>query len=81
MSMIRPHLEYAEQVLNPRWIDDIERLEKVQRRATKTPIELRKLSYDQRLAILGLTSQDRRVREDLIQMFKFIKVLEDVEWE
>ena len=58
---------------------NIERLEKV---ATKTPIKLSKLSYDQRLAILGLTSlKDRRVRGDLIQMFKIMKGLEVVEWE
>ena len=50
--MIRPHLEYPVQVWNPRLIFDMERLEKVQRRATKTPS---KLSYDHRLAELGLT--------------------------
>ena len=48
--MIRPHLEYAVQVWNQRLIGDKERLEKVQRRATKTSTKLSKLSYDQRLA-------------------------------
>ena len=80
--MIRPHLEYAVQVWNPRLLGDIESLEKVQRRATKIPTKLSKLSYDQRLAELGLTSlKDRRVRGDLIQMFKIMKRLEVEEWE
>ena len=40
------------------------------------------MSYDQRLAQLGLTSlKDRRVRGELIQMFKIMKRLEVVEWE
>ena len=79
--MIRPHLEYAVQVWNSRLIGDLKRLEKVQRRATKTPTELSKLSYDQRLAVLSVTSlKDRRVRGYLIQMFKFMKRLEVVEW-
>ena len=39
-SMIRPHPEYAVRVWNPRLIGDIERLEKVQRRAIKKPTEL-----------------------------------------
>ena len=81
-SMIRPHLEYAVQAWNPRLIGDIEILEKVQRRATKTPSKLSKLSYDQRLAKLGLISlKDRRVRGGLIQMFKIMKGLEAVELE
>jgi hypothetical protein len=81
-SMIRPHLEYAVQVWNPRLLGDIESLEKVQRRATKIPTKLSRLSYDQRLAELGLTSlKDRRVRGDLIQMFKIMKGLDVVEWE
>ena len=80
--MIRPHLEYAVQVWNPRLIGDIERLEKVQRRATKIPTKLSKMSYDHRLGQLGLTSlKDRRVRGDLIQMFKIMKGMEVVKWE
>ena len=32
--MVRPHLEYANQVWHPRRIQDLEKLEKVQRKAT-----------------------------------------------
>ena len=64
-SMIRPNLDKAVQVWNPRLIDNIERIEKVQRIATKTPTELSELNYYQRLAVLGQTSfKDRRVRGD-----------------
>ena len=50
--------------------------------ATKISRKLSKLSYDQRLAELSLTRlKDRRVRGDLIQMFKIMKGLELVEWE
>ena len=53
------------QVWNPRLIGDIERLEKVLRRATKTPTNLSKLSYDQTITELGLISlKDSRVREE-----------------
>ena len=39
------------------------------------------MSYDQSLAELGLISLiERRVRGDLIQMFKIMKGLEFVEW-
>ena len=80
--MIRPHLEYAVQVWNPRLLCDIESLEKLQRKTTKIPRKLSKLSYDQRPAELGLTSlKDRRVRRDLIQMFKIMKGFEVLEWE
>ena len=67
--MMRPHLEYAVQAWNPRLIGDTKRLEKLQRRATKIPTKVNKMSYIQRLAQLGLTSLDRRVRVNLIQMF------------
>ena len=75
--MIRPHLEQAVKVWNSRLIGEIDSLEKVQPRATKIPTNLSKLSYDQRLAELGLRSlKDKRVRGDLIRMFKIMKVLE-----
>ena len=70
------------QFWNPNLIGDTERLEQVQRRATKIPTKLSKPSYDQILAQLALTSlKDRRVRGDLMQIFKIMKELEVVKWE
>ena len=59
---------------NPRLLGDIESLEKEQRRASEISTKLSKLSYYRRLAELGLTSlENRRVRGDLIQMFKIMR--------
>ena len=46
-SYIRPHLEYACQAWNPYLKKDINRIEKIQRRATKMCHELRNLEYEQ----------------------------------
>ena len=56
-------------------------LEQVQRRATKLVPRIRNWGYEDRLAVLGLTSlHERRVRGDLIQMFKLTKGINEVEW-
>jgi len=44
-AMVRPHLEYANSVWCPYKKGDIEIIEKVQKRATKLIISLKKLSY------------------------------------
>jgi hypothetical protein len=70
-AFVRPHLEYAPQVWNSLTSKDIKKLEKVQKRATKLVPQLRNLRYEERLLNLGLTTlADRRVRGDLIQMYK-----------
>ena len=71
-SMVRPHLEYAATVWSPPWIKDKNKLENVQRRATRIE-SLRGLNFDQRRIILALpTLEDRRRRGDLIEMFKIV---------
>lgn len=62
---VRPNLEFAVQVWNPYRAGDIKKLEKVQRRASKIPRELRNLDYQARLKRLGWsTLEQRRVRGD-----------------
>ena len=45
-ALVRPHLEYANQVWCPHLIKDIEAVENVQRRATKQLSELKDLPYE-----------------------------------
>ena len=79
-SYVRPHLEYAVQAWSPYLRKDIEAIEKVQRKATKLPIELRNLSYEERCKKLGITSlEERRKRGDMIETFKILKGIENID--
>ena len=72
-AIVRSHLEYANSVWNPHNKEDIEILEKVQMRATKLVESIKCLSYEDRLRKLGLpTLKFRRIRGDLIEVFKII---------
>ena len=80
-TFVRPQLEYAIQSWSPYLRGDIAKLEAVQRRATKTPIGMRELAYEDRLAAMSLTTlEERRKRGDLIQMYKIEKGIDNVEW-
>ena len=73
VTLIRPILEYANQVWNPYYKKDIDMLENVQRRATKMIPGLRNKPYEERLKELNLPSLAyRRSRGDMIETFKII---------
>ena len=79
-STVRPILEYASSVWSPHLKKDIVMLENVQRRATRLLPELRHLPYHDRLKALDLpTLKFRRLRTDLIQCFKILKMIDEVD--
>ncbi|RNA16271.1 RNA-directed DNA polymerase from mobile element jockey-like [Brachionus plicatilis] len=80
-AFVRPHLEYATSVWNPHRRSDVRIIENIQRRATKLVGRIRDRSYQDRLAILNLTTlESRRSRGDLISHYKIANRLLDVNW-
>ena len=59
-TLVRPHLEYRTQAWRPHLVKDIEKIEKVQRRAPKLTNECRRKSYKERIQMLGLTTLETR---------------------
>ena len=77
-SMVRLHLDYCIQAWKPHLRKDVEldKLEKVQRRATKMIEGLESLGYLERLSILYLTTLETRfLRADLIEVYIIFKGL------
>ena len=75
VAFVRPHLEYAHVVCNPHKQKYTDALEGVQRRATRFVPSLQGLSYKERLCKLRLpTLVYRRVRGDMIETFKVVKL-------
>ena len=73
-AYVRPHFEYCVQAWSPTCEKDCWLLERVQKRATKMIQGLSCLPYEDRLERLGMFSlRFRRLRGDLIEVFKFTK--------
>lgn len=72
-TLVRSHLDYANSVWAPHKKSIIDKMESVQRRATKQIPALKNLSYTERLKFLKLpTLAYRRLRGDLIEAYKII---------
>lgn len=79
-TLVRPQLEYAVQIWNPWRRKDIEKLEKVQKRATRLVPQCRGLTYADRLRFLGLdTLEERRHRGDMIMTFRIVRGFIDID--
>ena len=82
VSLVTPHLEYAVHASNPHLEGDIDKIEIVQRRATRIPFGFEKFEYEERLKIFSLTrSKNRRVRGEIIEMSKVMISRESINWE
>ena len=73
-TFIRPHLEYGQQASSPYLQKDVNKLEGVQRRATKLLKCIEDMSYEERLKHLDIYSiKDRLMRGDMILMYRIMK--------
>ena len=71
--MVRPHLEYAQQVWQPHLKKHITMIENVQRMATKQIAGFSELSYYEQLRSLDMPNLlYRRLRGDMIEVYKML---------
>jgi hypothetical protein len=78
-SLVRPILEYCSSIWFPIHKNEINEIEKIQKRATKLVYEIKNKSYSERLKYLQLdTLHFRRLRNDIIQTFRIIKGIDKV---
>jgi hypothetical protein len=79
ISLVRPILETCQQVWCPYLQCDINKIESVQRRATRMIASIRKLPYTERLKRCGLIPLcKRRLRSDLIETYKIMHGFTDI---
>ena len=72
-SQVRPNLEHAVQFWSPNLRRGIDKIEKIQRIATKMIRKIRNHSYQQRIQDLDLISLvQRRLQGQLIEVFKYL---------
>ena len=73
LALVRSYIDYAAQFWSLYYRKDMGSLEAVQRRMTKMIQGLRNLPYKDKLKYLNLHSLERRAREDMIEIFKWVK--------
>ena len=72
-TYVRPSLEYCVQAWNPSKVEDVQTLEKVQRRALRMVTDQGSIKYEEKLQRLGMTTlQERRKRGDLLEVYKIL---------
>ena len=78
-TLVRPHSEFCIQAWRSHLVKNIEKTEKVQRRATRMIEECRGKSYNGRLKMLGLkTLETRGFWANMWEVFKIVKGFERI---
>ena len=78
-TYVRPILEYNCEVWSPVKLEDIDRLERVQRSFTKRIKGLFNKTYSERLLLCGIESLEfRRIKRDVVLVYKIINGLIDL---
>ena len=81
-TLVRPIVEYNNIIWGPSHILDNQKVERIQRRATRIIPSLNHLSYHDRLKHLNLPSlQHRRRRGDLIYLYQILKGVYDIDFQ
>ena len=81
-TLVRPLLEFSTAAWSPHYVKDRVQLERIQRRFTRMIPELKEMTYEKRLAQLGLwTLEERRNRADLLEVFKMHRGLTKIPFE
>lgn len=78
-SLVHPHLEYGHVVYFHRYERQVALIENVQRRGTKMDSGLKDLTYADRLRLLNFPLMAHRRRGDLIETYKYLHGLYNVE--
>ena len=79
-TLVRPKLEFAASAWNPWYEKDIACLEKVQKRLIRSLSNVRGQTYEEKIEDAGLTTlEDRRKRGDLIETFKTLRGINNVD--
>ena len=79
-QFVRCHLEFASPAWSPWTVGDTEILERIQRRAINLITGLSASTYEDKLKELNILSlENRRIRADLIQAFKILRGIDDVD--
>jgi len=80
LALVRPHLEYCVQAWSPHYFKDINKIEKVQKRAVNMIKDIRSIDYTGKLRELNLFSMSRRrMRGDMIEVYKILSGKEKID--